>query len=733
MAVVKLTVADNGTPWTVPAGVTVLTRVRVVGGGGGGGGSDTGENGAGGGGGAYSDIVDLAVTPEAEIDFTVGAGGAGGGVGANGSAGGDTFFGDATLGGSDVGAKGGTGGTAAGTSTGGTGGAAASGVGTTKTSGGNGAGSDFRGGGGGGGAGGPSGDGGNGGTGANGNGDSGGGGGGGANNGADGEAAGTDGANQGGDGGASDGAGGDGGAADDTPGAAGTNGGGGGGGARNTTSTSSQCTGGAGGAGDQLTPNGGYGGGGGGGGGSSVFGSPGGDGGLHGGGGGGAGLNQDAAGVGGDGGAGAIWIEYDDAPAGPFGDEGYVPTTTNPATAADAEWKHVDDVLDTDYLPTCSDPDTAADAEWKQLQDITLVDFLPMVDDPVAPTVGAWLDGDERDLGIEVLTEFTFETIANQQVDNGFLVTVKARNQFGQVMTSFVDTVDFSSDGSLSAGGGTSAAFTAGVLVHEVEFDAIDDDISLSVEDTDTGLITGQSNTFDIVDAGQFPPPGFVISDEFFGDDRSGMQEIEFEGDSIQSVGGKTRTVFPAGLDGGSSACIIFPNPETVNADEYWVRAIYKLSSDFYAHPTGVTKQIFFTIQGGNRLYLCVRGATTGSLTWALHVQQTTNPPDAENYTTSAAAVRNQVYTIDIYVRVNTPGNEDGEIRLFVDGVEQTLNPESTSVPPDEIQWTLSGAVQMDTARIDPTWGGAGGEIGSGGVPSDFYMEFDYFGIAIPQ
>lgn len=89
------------------------------------------------------------------------------------------------------------------------------------------------------------------------------------------------------------------------------------------------------------------------------------------------------------------------APAGPgepFGDEGYVPTTTDPETAADGEIKHVTDVLDTDYVPTTSDPDTAADGEWKQVSELTSADFVGMVDDPVDPDVGSWLDGDEREV-----------------------------------------------------------------------------------------------------------------------------------------------------------------------------------------------------------------------------------------------------------------------------------------------------------------------------------------------
>lgn len=80
----------------------------------------------------------------------------------------------------------------------------------------------------------------------------------------------------------------------------------------------------------------------------------------------------------------------------PFGASGFVPTVTNPATAADAEWKDVDDVLSTDYVPTCADPDTAASAAWKQVSNLTEDDYVPVADDAVTPVDAGWVNGNER-------------------------------------------------------------------------------------------------------------------------------------------------------------------------------------------------------------------------------------------------------------------------------------------------------------------------------------------------
>ena len=111
--------------WTVPAGVTLVKRIRLWGAGGGGG-YGNGSTGAGGGagGGSYSEKLNLSVTPGATVTVVVGAAGLGatvaGNAGANGGA--SSFGAAATAGGGAGGAAGnssvGSGG-AGGTATGG--------------------------------------------------------------------------------------------------------------------------------------------------------------------------------------------------------------------------------------------------------------------------------------------------------------------------------------------------------------------------------------------------------------------------------------------------------------------------------------------------------------------------------------------------------------------------------------------------------------------------------------
>lgn len=113
---------------------------------------------------------------------------------------------------------------------------------------------------------------------------------------------------------------------------------------------------------------------------------------------------------------------------------------------------------------------------------------------------------------VAVLTSFVVlaeggGSITNKTTNVAFNIRIEARDQFDEVFTDFEDTVDVSSDGSLSAGSGTTASFTAGVLTHSVTFDTPDTAITISVEDTGTGLILGESNAFDVED----PPTGVVL------------------------------------------------------------------------------------------------------------------------------------------------------------------------------------------------------------------------------
>lgn len=104
------------------------------------------------------------------------------------------------------------------------------------------------------------------------------------------------------------------------------------------------------------------------------------------------------------------------------------------------------------------------------------------------------------------LDHFTIEAadgvpLRSQKQGVAFDVVITARDAGGSVVTDFADTVDVSAAGAtLSSGSGTTGAFTAGVLTRSLTFSTLGAAVVVSVEDTDTGLVTGDSAEFAVWD-----------------------------------------------------------------------------------------------------------------------------------------------------------------------------------------------------------------------------------------
>lgn len=296
----------------------------------------------------------------------------------------------------------------------------------------------------------------------------------------------------------------------------------------------------------------------------------------------------------------------------PYGADGYVPTTTDPDTAADAEWKHVDDVLDTDYVPTCSDPADASDPEWKQVADLTSADFTPVVDDPDAPVQAEWMDGDERSTDTPALAGFAVLAFGGGSIptldeDTEYDIRIEARDQFGEVLTSYTGTVDIASDGNLVTGAGTTAAFTAGVLAaHTIEFGSADTNISISA---DNGSFVGFSNTFDVASGGgggggapaYNPGNGDTLVHEDDFDSHTSLQQMWDDrgthgfATTNDPVGGEPESIITPGRGGSGKALrMSYPgggsqfscnwnqgdgsavgDADTIHVFEYWARVTF--------------------------------------------------------------------------------------------------------------------------------------------------------------
>lgn len=79
-------------------------------------------------------------------------------------------------------------------------------------------------------------------------------------------------------------------------------------------------------------------------------------------------------------------------------------------------------------------------------------------------------------------------------------VLLRAVDVSNEVVTSFTGTVEISGVGAvLSSGGGTSSAFVAGLRTATLTFNQLGATVTVEVEDSATGLITGTSATFAVV------------------------------------------------------------------------------------------------------------------------------------------------------------------------------------------------------------------------------------------
>jgi len=103
----------------------------------------------------------------------------------------------------------------------------------------------------------------------------------------------------------------------------------------------------------------------------------------------------------------------------------------------------------------------------------------------------------------QILDHFMIEAegggpIGNQQVDTAFNIRITALDAADNVVVNFTSTVDITSNGTLSQGAGTTAAFVAGILTpHSVKFSAEQSSVTITATKTADSEF-GVSNPFNI-------------------------------------------------------------------------------------------------------------------------------------------------------------------------------------------------------------------------------------------
>ena len=187
---------------------------------------------------------------------------------------------------------------------------------------------------------------------------------------------------------------------------------------------------------------------------------------------------------------------------------------------------------------------------------------------------------------------------------------------------------------------------------------------------------------------------------------------------SPASPGGIMRFLYPAQTVASASTY----NPgvvqtlslQSLQKTQLYGKYTIKLSNNFYGHPTNTNKLVFHRgndVSNGKRFepILRVRGSGTGPLNISVDCQGCV---DNEIPIPNGPAVSRGVWhTVEVLMQLNTPGNKNGVIKVWLDGT-LAINETSREI--------TSGQGYWDSIHIAPTWGGQGGVI-----PQDFWWDLD--------
>ena len=335
--------------------------------------------------------------------------------------------------------------------------------------------------------------------------------------------------------------------------------------------------------------------------------------------------------------------------------------------------------------------------------------------------------------------------IGEQTEGVAFNIKITALDQAGNTLTSFdggANTVEITSDGSLSAGGGTTAAFVNGVLAsHAVTFSAGWEAAEITAADTATGLKTGVSNSFQVLvgEVGTWPnePAGFVqITDRNFSAlTASGWSTfpagdadftIATDGAAPISPSNVGRARFPTGMGGGSGPINVYAS---FTANTLFIGMPIKWSSNWQNHSSGVNKVLHLWINGLNRGVFIGRGNTLVAvmacqqLAAAYSGGASVNPRVVGSGSTSvhllpnlvsdaeAAMTRDVWHEMEMKLVGNTPGVANGEMHWWKKSAGGSRIKIGEYVG---IMFAAGGGTgHWSQNSWNPTWGGTGGTVSS--------------------
>ncbi|HYV98136.1 MAG TPA: hypothetical protein VE967_11820, partial [Gemmatimonadaceae bacterium] len=204
---------------------------------------------------------------------------------------------------------------------------------------------------------------------------------------------------------------------------------------------------------------------------------------------------------------------------------------------------------------------------------------------------------------------------------------------------------------------------------------------------------------------------------------------IESDNTGPKSPGSVGRVTFAAGFNGGSGQGQVC---KFLNHTKFYMSAWIQLSSNFEGHPTGANK-IFYIAMNNNTTFIVPEadGAGSNPLFARFVIQNlAANYQDQTgSFATTIGRTANLAQGVQIsrgnwtryeYVfTMNTPGNADGAIEMWQDGVKTFDLQGFTFLPAG------ASSTKFESVCWQPIWGGQGGT-----VVNTFYMQMDHIYIS---
>lgn len=176
---------------------------------------------------------------------------------------------------------------------------------------------------------------------------------------------------------------------------------------------------------------------------------------------------------------------------------------------------------------------------------------------------------------------------------------------------------------------------------------------------------------------------------------------------------------YPAGFPGGAEPAIV----DKIIAGDF--RSIFislwvKISPNWYGHPSHVNKVVFMWMAGKPKLVLSADGEGYGPLHPAIRIQDSPDRTDARppNVVPAAEVVRGQWQHWEIIAESNNPGQANGRVRWWINGLlVSDWSDIELADPGTTPRWEI--------CEWGPTWGGMGGVL-----PAEQFMWWDHVQVA---